>query len=69
VLFKEFCRLEAFPADQSVQLYPLQANLKKATALLVMRFGLYRTQAEQLRAHSRESLRQPQGADEQIVTQ
>src|SRR5690606_13348863 len=42
VLFKEFCRLEAFPADQSVQLYPLQANLKKATALLVMRFGLYR---------------------------
>src|SRR5690606_22251572 len=46
-----------------------QANLKKATALLVMRFGLYRTQAEQLRAHSRESLRQPQGADEQIVAQ
>src|SRR5690606_38362448 len=52
-----------------MQLYPLQPNLKNATAFLVVRLGLYRTEVEQLRPHTSESLWQLQRANVEGVTQ
>ena len=58
-----------FAAHQSIELDSRQTNGQQTDAFFVVFFFLYRTERKELRTQSSKTLRQAQGADEQIVAQ
>ncbi|RMU40499.1 hypothetical protein ALP29_05226 [Pseudomonas syringae pv. avii] len=69
VLFDKLCRYNTLSADQPIEFRAWQSNGQQADTFFVVFFFLYSAQLEKLCTQSSKTLRQAQGADEQIAAE